>query len=228
MKNYKHIVFAAGILAVMLVVYGADRAFAQAAPQMRITWRALSLTPADFSGRILASSESQILASVIVIQNGKQKDLSGQVIYWYLNDQLVDSGKGKVTAKFFAPDFAGNPISLRAEIPQSGATLAKEIDIPMSFPQVVIEAPYPDNHIAGDKVVLRASPYYFSSFSTSRLSYSWSVNGSAPQNMENPQTLSISLSKAAPGYALDITLDAKNPLKDEQTAQSSISLSVPK
>ena len=84
------------LAAVALLAGGASFVHAQSAnngPQFLITWRATnSEVPSFYTGKIMPSYDSQIIAELALVSNGKVQDLSDQTIYWYLNDTLVGSG----------------------------------------------------------------------------------------------------------------------------------------
>ena len=81
---------------IFAVVFGGTIAHAQSAtPQMVVTWQAYgSYVPPAYGGKALPNQESRLTASLELLSNGKLVDLSGQTIYWYLDDTLIDSGVG--------------------------------------------------------------------------------------------------------------------------------------
>src|SRR3989344_1231504 len=72
-------------------------------PHLMITWRAESYVPSDFSGKILPTANSPIVAALELILNNKITDLSGQTIYWYANNEFMGGGAGTRSISFLAP-----------------------------------------------------------------------------------------------------------------------------
>ena len=178
-----------------------------------MTWRALnSYAPAGYAGKVLPNQESQIMASLEVIANGKPVNLSGQTIYWYQDDNLLGGGIGVQRFAFRPYGEAPNTITLKVELPDyPGGILIHEINIPIVQPQAVIDAPYPQGIFAASPATVQAIPYFFAASSTSPLSFAWSVNGQTVTSAENPQTLQISLPQSTPaGFAVGIALTIQN------------------
>lgn len=198
------------------------------APKLFITWKAESYAPADFSGKILPTANSPITASVELIDNGKVINLVQQssTVYWYLNDNFLQGGKALQEIAFRAPDAAGGTLDLRAEIPnyRNGPAL-KTVTIPIAQPETVIEAPFPSGIFSSPSIELTALPYFFNMKDLSRLNFDWSVNGETPTGAENPQKLTIKAgSAAAPGSAIQISLNIRNPLDILQVGSKTITL----
>lgn len=200
----------------MSIILGIRVVSAQSSqPQFLMTWSvADSYTPLGYPGKALPNQESQISASVEVIINGKRVDLSGQTIYWYQNDHLMGGGLGVQHITFHPYGEAPNIIDLNVEIPSYYAgALTHDIEIPIVEPQAVIKTSYPQNNFSGSTALISAIPYFFAETSTSPLVFSWSVNGEAVTNQDNPQSLQISLPQSTPaGYAVFVTLTIQSSL----------------
>ena len=67
---------------------------AQSRPDVVVTWNASSYAPGGYPGKILPSVGSTIRVSFEALSDGKFLNLSKQMIYWYLNDDLIASGEG--------------------------------------------------------------------------------------------------------------------------------------
>lgn len=195
-----------------------------ATPQLLITWQASnSYAPPSYSGKILPNQESQITASLQAISpQGTLIDLSGQTIYWYLNDVLLGGGIGGEHITFRPNTDAPNTITLRVEVPNyPSGLLISEIAIPIVQPDVVIDAPYPQGQFSQSPIIVQALPYFFNT-SSSLLSFAWSVNGQTVSNTENPQTLQISMPQSTPaGFAVNISLSVQGT--DQAMAANNIS-----
>ena len=92
-------------------------ASAQTRPQIVISWRAESYAPPAYSGKILPTAGSPITVSFDVIDGGKPANLSGQIIYWYLNSDLIENRNGVQSVTFNAPSRAPSILELRIELP---------------------------------------------------------------------------------------------------------------
>ena len=211
-----------------IIIAQKNLAYAQNAsgPQFVMTWSASnSYVPTRYAGGILPNQESQITAAFELIANGQPINLSGQTIYWYLNDNLLGGGEGVQHFTFRPYGTAPANETLKVELPDyPGGELLHTINIPLINPIVVAEAPYPNGQFSQIPLVLTAMPYFFNASSVTSLSFSWSVNGQAVTSAENPQSLKISLPQSTPaGFAVGVTLSVKNSF-DNATADSNANL----
>ena len=229
------------IIAVILCLVGSGyllpRVHSQTAvPKLFITWKAATYAPRDFSGKILPAANSQITASVELIDNGKPADLSNpnpklkQTIYWYLNDNFLQGGAGLQRVTFRAPDAAGGTLDLRAEVPNYKRGIIPEpplktITIPIAAPEVVIEAPFPGGLFSSPTAMLAGLPYFFNVKDASQLNFFWTVNGQAPTGAENPQTLTIKVGSGAPAgstVSVSLTVRSGNNILGAATANTTL------
>ncbi|MDO8504597.1 MAG: hypothetical protein Q7S36_01965 [Candidatus Liptonbacteria bacterium] len=214
MKN-KFLIFSLVFVATVFVFALAGETAHASPPQIFITWKAKSLVPAFFSGKILPGSKTPILASVEVIDNNKIANLSGLKIYWYLNEHLIDRGDGLQSIAFRSPKTLGDEaMHLRVQIPgyPGGIPIIKDIIIPLVSPSVVLESQYPGNRFSSRSVLVRALPYFFGVPDVSFLSFSWTLNGQDIKTSENPQQLTVNINQdALPGSALGISATVTNP-----------------
>ena len=223
-----------GFIAVALVSGGtfllvAPPAHAQTAssPIFLITWRTTgSYIPSFYIGKALPTYGSQITASLELISpQGKILNLSGQTIYWYANDVLVGGGVGIQSVTFPPIGDAPNTTNLRVTIPNyNGAYLVHAINIPMVLPDTVIYSPYPSGQFTQNPVAVQAIPYFFNIADPSGLSYTWSVNGQAGSNAENPETAQVTLPQGTPsGSGVAVSLSVENP-NDSTIATANVNL----
>ncbi len=213
------------IFLLLAILFAATVSFAQTAPQMIITWVAKQdSSPASFVGKILPTQNSIVTASLEFFVEGRPASLSQQKTYWYVNDGLVASGIGIKRVSFLAPA-AGSIIDLRVQLPNyNGSLLTKTIQIPVAAPLAVIDAPYPDKEVSGRTIALKGIPYFFSAKS-SALNFRWTVNGSAPENTENPSELNVNLNPdALAGSNVNISLTISNPANPGESASQNITL----
>lgn len=198
------------------------------APQVFLTWKASTYVPPLYNGKALPTARSFVSASFEVVRSGKIVDLSGQTIYWYLNDDLLPAGSGKQSLGFLAPAAAGAALDLRVEVPDfNGLFLTKTVSVPVISPEAVIVSPFPDNNFSGASLKLRGVPYFFNVTDSSALSYGWSVNGEAPPNALSPRELTVNINpNANPGSTLTVGLTIQNPANADESAAQSLSLTL--
>jgi len=182
-------------------------------PQMVVTWQAYgSYVPAKYADKALPNQSSRLTATLELIVNGKPVDLSGQTVYWYLNDNLTSSGAGKQYVVFSPFGTAPSFLTLEAELPSyNGNILTHDVQIPLVDPKAVIEAPHPSGQFSTNPITLQGIPYFFFTSDPGTLSYAWSVNGQTATAAENPQTLQINLGPTTPsGSSLLVALTINN------------------
>jgi hypothetical protein len=224
----------AGFIVIALVSGGtfllATPAHAQTAassPTFLITWKTTgSYIPSFYIGKALPTYGSKITASLELISSqGKILNLSGQTIYWYVNDTLVGGGAGVHQVTFPPIGDAPNTANLRVTLPNyNGAYLVHAINISMVLPEAVIYAPYPNGQFTQNPLSVQAIPYFFNITDPSGLSYSWSVNGQAGSNAENPETAQITLPQGTQsGTSVSASLSVENP-NDSTVATASANL----
>jgi hypothetical protein len=212
------------VAASLLSLAPASTAFAQSSgPQFLITWQASnSYAPPGYTGKILPNSESRITASVEILSNGKLVNISGQTVYWYLDDNFLGGGIGAQRVTFRPYGTAPTTMTLKVELPDyPGQTMIHEINIPLAAPQAIIDAAYPAGQFATSPVNAQALPFFFNVTSSNELSFAWTVNGQTVTSAENPQTLQISLPQSTPaGFAVGINLGVTNPSDSSQATAS--------
>lgn len=214
--------FFVGVLSMFLLPV----AHAQTAtPQFLLTWRTSgSYVPSFYIGKAIPSFGSQITAAVELVSNGKILNISGQTIYWYLNDTQIGGGAGQQSITFTPFDVPPNSQNLKVSLPLYDGGLSHQIEINTVTPEAVIFAPYPANQASTNPIVVKALPYFFNTSSTSNLSYSWAVNGQTGSNTENPDEADINLPPGTPsGMNLAVSLTITNPVGG-LTAQGSTNL----
>lgn len=196
-------------------------------PQAFITWKAKTYVPAGFPGKILPGSNSPILASLEVVDGNRIADLSGQKIYWYLNDNLLSRGAGLASIALRTPSaIGGGAISLRVQIPEyPSGPIYKTVSIPIVPPSIVIQTPTIGGRFSGSGIIAQALPYYFSVQDASLLSFSWKVNGDPVKVSENPDQLQVNINDgAASGSKLTISVSASNPAGSFESATTARTL----
>jgi hypothetical protein len=197
-----------------------------AGPELFITWKARTYVPAEYPGKILPTADSELMASLDVINQGKVVDISGQTVYWYVNGDLVSNSKGVHTITFRAPKSLPNIITVKAELPfYGGKDSFKEIAIPVVPPEAVIQASYPNGNFYGGVADAKAAPYFFNISSINSLNFTWSVNGQIPTSSDSPSTLSVNTDPNMPvGSTLLIALSITNPANPNEAATKILNL----
>ncbi|MFH1246292.1 MAG: hypothetical protein V1489_00765 [Candidatus Liptonbacteria bacterium] len=196
-------------------------------PMLLITWHAGTYVPADFSGKALPTTDSTITASLAVVDNGKIVNLNGQTVWWYVNNTQITSGQGVTTVKFKVPGMAPNSIALRAQLPgyPSGGIVVKTIEIPVIYPEAVIDAPFPAGTIASSSAQVSARPFFFNVKNISGLNFAWQLNSTSVNSIESPSVLNIKVDQSVQAGALvDIRLGINNPLSFAEGNSNEISL----
>jgi hypothetical protein len=197
-----------------------------ATPRAAISWRADAYVPPEYGGKALPTANSTITASLDLIASNKSADLSNQTIYWYVNNHLAGSGKGKTSVTFQTPASAPDSLALRAEVPgYPGGAIIKSITIPVVLPEAVIVAPLPSLRVTPPSASLLGTPYFFNVSDPLLLTFSWAANYAAPTSEGNSPKLTLNINSDAPqGASIRVTLDITNPLRAGEGAQSLITL----
>lgn len=184
-----------------------------AQPHLFVTWNASAYAPADFRGKILPTSNSLITVSFMLVDQGGAADLSRQMIYWYVNDGLIENRVGVQRIAFRAPAIVGGTVAVRVELPNyRGGAILKTIEIPVVQPEAVIEAPFPGGVFVNSPIRVIGRPYFFNAENLSALSFSWKVNGRSPEGSEDPAVLDIALDPGVPSNTVvTVNLSVQNP-----------------
>lgn len=205
-------------LAVFLIVgtaVGAVYFYAHAAtgPFFLITWKTGTYVPSTYTGKALPIPHSPVTVSFDVIRDGKPVNLSQNLVYWYLDDELIQSGRGIQQITVTAPEAPQRSMDVRVELPDYGnGSLLETVTIPVVQPKIVIDAPYPSGRFTANAFGLSAAPYYFNIHSPAELALQWIVND-APVSSDGDRTkLTVAMGDTAkPGSTFDVRLNAKNP-----------------
>ena len=211
-------------VAVIFILALSRGANAQSASlQMVITWQAYgSYVPPGYADKALPNQEAKLMASLELLSNGKPADLSGQTIYWYLNNTLIGNSIGEQHIVFSPFGTAPAFLTLKAELPSyNGNLLIQEIQIPLVDPKAVIEAPHPTGQFSKNPITLQGVPYFFYVSDPDALSYAWSVNGQTSAATENPQTLQLNLDPTTPsGSSFSASLIITDPNSSAKSSDS--------
>ena len=197
----------------MIVVANWHATSAAPEPELIITWKASTYVPADYRGKIIPTSRSNVVAAVELLDSGTLVNISKQTIYWYLDDEFLSGGAGGQSVRLLTGNVPGGTHTLRAQIPNyKNRTLVKSVEIPISSPEAVIEAPIAGNFLSAPQLTVRGLPYFFNVRRPEQLLFSWSVNGQAPPNAENSQELAVTVGSAARSgktFAIKLTVQSQ-------------------
>ena len=215
-----------------LVLFLSASAHAQtvAQPQFIVNWKASgSYVPSFYQGKALPTFGSKITASLMLISQDRPIDLSGETIYWYLNNVLIGGGTGVQKITFSPLGTPPNFSTLKVQLPQyAGGFLSHVVQIPMTRPKAVIYAPYPNGIVTLSPVTVKALPYFFNAPSANSLSFTWSVNSQTGSNAEIPDQAQINLPAGTPaGTNLLVALSVKNS-GDSTIGNASVNLTYQK
>ena len=167
-----------------------------------------------------------------LIDGGKLADLSKTIVRWYVNDKLVaneNKGLGIKNIKINIPDFKGDTTEIRIAVLgyKDGDLIDKVIEIPISGPEAIINAPYPDGKIGIGSSVLELVPFFFNISDISNFSIDWLVNGRTPNSSNNPYLLNLNIGSDTPqNTQINVSVSVKNILKQLEFASQSINLIV--
>ncbi|MBI2033499.1 MAG: hypothetical protein HYT13_00130 [Candidatus Liptonbacteria bacterium] len=199
-------------------------------PQIFITWSTKVYVPSDFPGKAFPSAMSPIAASVFVVDNGKVADLSRQIIYWYLDDELISNSVGVQSVRFIAKDVIAGIQSLRVQFPNyKNDILIKTVEIPIVSPEAVIELPLKDNNFSSQRLDMKGKPFFFNVPIASRLTFLWSVNGQKASSTKNQDELNINFgSEPALGSIFNVDLIIRNVQNIQEFARKNLVLTFKK
>lgn len=189
-------------------------------------WRAESYAPPSYAGKVLPTEKTNVMASFELLQSGRFIDLKGKRVVWLFNGDLLKDGVNikNVTFKNYAYGSSGMNFDVRV-FGLGNQVLSYSFTIPTSPPRLVIDSPYEKNNLAEKTLNLVASPYFFNVSDSSRLNFSWMVNGVAPPegSVSDPSKISISIPEGTPsGTKIDVKAEAKNPVESLESATAEI------
>lgn len=205
-------------------------ASAQSSPQFLVSWQAQSYVPSWYSGKVFPTQGSAVEITFEVLNNGKIVNISGNKVRWYINDKLIkneNDGLGIKSLKTYATGYAGFDLEARIVIPDyPTGVLDTTIRIPIVRPEVVIEAPYPDNKVSSGSNLFEALPFFFNVKNLSELSFEWTFNGKkSEQPAEDQQIFNLNINpQIASGSIGNILVTVKNSLKELEFASKSLQI----
>ena len=195
----------------------------QDAPVFWITWSAESYSDPGYEGKALPTNNTLINVSFELIQNGKAVTISRDEVRWFLDESPVKDALGVKEFSFHSTISSGAH-SLRIELPgfKGGSSLMKSIQIPVSSPEVILDAPYVKNAITSQDINLKALPYYFNVTQGGGLIWSWKVNNMSPEKAAGaPNKIKIEIPSGAPsGSQVFVKVKAVNSIIPDESAET--------
>lgn len=195
----------------------------QVAPMFWVTWKAENYSASTFNGKSLPSYGSPITVSFELILDGKVADLKNEEILWYVDGAFVSKSLG-MKEYSFRSNIGTGAHSVRIEITkfQKNNTLMKNVQIPVSLPEVVLDSPYSRSNVTSDYIALEAKPYFFNVSQISGLMYDWKVNNVAPTSTaEDPSKIIIAFPKDMPsGSQILVNVGVRNALRRNEKAEA--------
>lgn len=180
-----------------------------------ISWQTSNFVPVNYKGKVLPSPGSIIIVNLEFFQNGKIVNLDKEKIYWYVNNELISNTKGVTQINFMAPN--NKYVDIRVNLPEFN--IIKTIEIPITKPRLIIDAPFPKKEIYNNNLSIKAIPYFFN-INTNSLDYldnnpsdldiKWKINGK-PAIADNADPFKINIEiKGNDSTNLLITATAQN------------------
>ncbi len=195
----------------------------QVAPIFWVTWKAENYSAPGFSGKSLPSNNTPISIAFELILNGNVVDLKPEEIRWYVDGAFVAKSLG-LKEYSFKSNIGTGTHSIRIEIPkfQKGNSLMKNIQIPVSRPEIVLDSPYSKSSVTSNQLVLEAHPYFFNVNQISGLMWGWKINNVAPENLtEKPNKITVDFPVEMPsGSQVLVNVEARNILKNTERAET--------
>lgn len=185
---------------------------AQTSPEIILTWKANSYTPASYMGKTLPSIGSRVDVALEALSAGRVIDLSRIKITWTIDGELHSSGIGQKSIFFTTDGLKGDP-AVSASFLYKGQTLSRQISIPLARPEVVI---------VGGPNIFKALLYFFNFGAPTQAKFTWTVNGISTEGTgQNPDILAIS-GNIPSGSDIGIRVSAQNLLKNLEIASGSL------
>ncbi len=197
--------------------------------QFLIDWKADSVIPKSYQGKALPGPSTKVTISFNILEKGKLVDVSNQKIFWYLDDNLVKNGIGAQSFSFYTFIRGGTFHKVRIMIDNynnRNEIAIQTVRIPVVFPKVVLEAPFPNHVFSTQKIRIPAKLFYFNKGDVPLIRLSWEVNQnqtSAPE-LKDQLFLDLNLEGARRTQEFNIAVEARNLSDVIQTAISQTSL----
>ena len=195
--------------------------FAQVLPEFLISWKTNNYAPPEYQGKILPIKNTVVDVSMELIDKGKIINLSPYEVRWFVDDEVQTAKFGMKNFTFEIDTFTGkSSVLVKAEvINYRGTNLEKIILIPIADPELTI--------IRLNKNTFKALSYFFNVSAINDLNFTWSVNNVSTSGLvEEPEILSLDLSKIGAETSLALNLLIENPKNLMEKIKKSLSFIV--
>jgi hypothetical protein len=214
------LIFCLGVLGIASLVT------AQTASQVLITWQALSFAPAEYQGKILPSTGTNIKLGLELVTENKLQDLSKADILWYLDEKLLGRGQGLKENVFAAHKGATDSHFVRVVVNYKNQEFDGTVDIPIINPRVVIETSVPTStSISLGKNIFQAVPYFFNISNIRELIFNWTINDQTIKG-DNLLELNLTAPPIPSNRNLNIKITAQNLNNNLEFGTKEINLNV--
>ncbi len=204
-----------------------QRASAQTAPEFLVSWRAHSLVPASYAGKIFPTKNSPIDVGVDIVDGTAIADISGKEIIWSSDNALDESGIGKKNVQFKASATPGTDQIIRITVKNyKGRDVETVVVIPVAAPEAVIEQQNPQGRIGSN--AFRAVPYFFSAGSVQNLNFEWRVDNRPLEAKSDAIDLDLSSQGGTSDALINLSVFINNLLNPLEFAKRLLSIQVKK
>jgi len=202
-----------------------------------LSWESDGMVPIGYLGKALPARFAVIKVLVQpLIYSSKNKtyfDSDDWSYQWYVNDNLMEEGKGLKEFRFRGSDWdkMTYKVTVKVLTPLSETPFEKSIDINLAQPALYFKAAGEKKISLGQYVtssqslILEAVPFFFASDDPSKLHYMWRVNDKRWMNFDNQKTLI--LPKAEEGeknYTIQLTIEDLRDIIITASAKINITL----
>lgn len=214
---------------ISLTLGGYQSTLAAPPPQFFVSWQARTYAPPTYTGKILPTAGAPVTVTFELLEDGKPRDLSRQLVRWYANGNLHQSGTGLQAVTVLLPPLQRDDLAVRIVLPRyrGGADLEETIIVPVTVPEAVIDAPYQERVLKMTGAnVLRGLFYFFNISSPRQLSIRWTAN-SRVVAADPPDILRFTLPAAARRVPIHLNLSVKNSNLDLEFAENTLTFTAP-
>lgn len=226
----QRVLFASLTLTVFLLVTLAP-ALAATSPKQKptqqafITWKALTVAPLGYVGRILNNRTSMVKVAVVVIKDGVPADINAKQINWHINNKFFAGGRGMTTITIPSEDSPQKRMLIRAFVQDTPTDdLIATTSISRDAPVVSLLGPAPEKQ-RDARLTLRAIPHFFTDTEGEPLQYRWNVDGQIRSIVDD--VLVLDTSRTDRGQLVRVAVEVTNPQNPLESASTELTLYIP-
>lgn len=159
-----------------LILFSPALTKAEALPELLLSWKANSYIPPSYALKSLNVLGSNVTVSALLSENGSVLNSNNANFMWFVNNELFRQGLGLSSFSFKTLTKKDHTVSVKVII--NGREISSAIEIKTAEPELsIISNGNPDNLKNGEKITLKAIPYFFTSKQFSDLDFSWNIDG---------------------------------------------------